>query len=90
MCNTDLIPKVMTMSDILLIIAHFTFNTDRIIKRLNIFASIFNMILFVFFQQVQWTMFMLICRCGRRQARREIHHDIRGAVSEALSEPPSF
>lgn len=32
----------MTMSDILLIIAHFTFNTDRIIKRLNIFASIFQ------------------------------------------------
>lgn len=90
MCHTDLIPKVMTMSDILLIIAHFTFNTDRIIKRLNIFASIFNMILFVFFQQVQWTMFVLICRCGRRQARREIHHDIRGAVSEALSEPPSL
>lgn len=42
MCHTDLIPKVMTMSDILLIIAHFTFNTDRIIKRLNIFASIFQ------------------------------------------------
>lgn len=33
-------------------------------------------------------MFVSLCRCGCWQAGREIHHDIRGSVSQALPKPP--
>lgn len=61
--------------------SYFKFSRGMILLSLSLFRCFIS-------SEACQIMFVSLCRCGCWQAGREIHHDIRGSVSQALPKPP--